>query len=165
MCVCDVSVVCLCVCVFVCVCLWLFVVCSACLAQLVERKTLNLVVVGSSPTVGTAFAFVLFCFCFCFCVCCSLLQSSKCLKSLAVFACCCSCRSLSAGVSVACLRTGLGVSHSATLPSCVCPLTRSLSPRSQSSHVLLPALATGFLSILLVLLAPLTATPAFPSSW
>uniref|UniRef100_A0AAV1U2G7 Uncharacterized protein n=1 Tax=Peronospora matthiolae TaxID=2874970 RepID=A0AAV1U2G7_9STRA len=27
-------------------------VCEACLAQLVERKTLNLVVVGSSPTVG-----------------------------------------------------------------------------------------------------------------
>jgi hypothetical protein len=43
--------------VFVCVCLWLFVVCSACLAQLVERKTLNLVVVGSSPTVGTAFVY------------------------------------------------------------------------------------------------------------
>ena len=32
----------------------------ACLAQLVERKTLNLVVVGSSPTVGTAFDFVSF---------------------------------------------------------------------------------------------------------
>ena len=28
------------------------------LAQLVERKTLNLVVVGSSPTVGVVFAFV-----------------------------------------------------------------------------------------------------------
>ena len=27
------------------------------LAQLVERKTLNLVVVGSSPTVGVLFAF------------------------------------------------------------------------------------------------------------
>uniref|UniRef100_A0AAV1U2W0 Uncharacterized protein n=1 Tax=Peronospora matthiolae TaxID=2874970 RepID=A0AAV1U2W0_9STRA len=27
-------------------------VCEACLTQLVERKTLNLVVVGSSPTVG-----------------------------------------------------------------------------------------------------------------
>ena len=39
---------------FVCVCVCC-VQCSACLAQLVERKTLNLVVVGSSPTVGTAF--------------------------------------------------------------------------------------------------------------
>ena len=29
------------------------------LAQLVERKTLNLVVVGSSPTVGVLFAFFL----------------------------------------------------------------------------------------------------------
>ena len=29
------------------------------LAQLVERKTLNLVVVGSSPTVGVLFLFVL----------------------------------------------------------------------------------------------------------
>uniref|UniRef100_A0AAV1U359 Uncharacterized protein n=1 Tax=Peronospora matthiolae TaxID=2874970 RepID=A0AAV1U359_9STRA len=29
-------------------------VCEACLAQLVERKTLNLVVVGSSPTVSMA---------------------------------------------------------------------------------------------------------------
>ena len=29
------------------------------LAQLVERKTLNLVVVGSSPTVGVLFAFLL----------------------------------------------------------------------------------------------------------
>ena len=33
------------------------------LAQLVERKTLNLVVVGSSPTVGVA-SFVLVCFVF-----------------------------------------------------------------------------------------------------
>ena len=31
------------------------------LAQLVERKTLNLVVVGSSPTVGVLFAFFFFC--------------------------------------------------------------------------------------------------------
>ena len=30
------------------------------LAQLVERKTLNLVVVGSSPTVGVAFALFIF---------------------------------------------------------------------------------------------------------
>ena len=30
------------------------------LAQLVERKTLNLVVVGSSPTVGVLFAFFIF---------------------------------------------------------------------------------------------------------
>ena len=30
------------------------------LAQLVERKTLNLVVVGSSPTVGERFFFILF---------------------------------------------------------------------------------------------------------
>jgi hypothetical protein len=33
------------------------------LAQLVERKTLNLVVVGSSPTVGTSKYFSLFCLC------------------------------------------------------------------------------------------------------
>ena len=32
------------------------------LAQLVERKTLNLVVVGSSPTVGASFIFYLFFF-------------------------------------------------------------------------------------------------------
>ena len=34
------------------------------LAQLVERKTLNLVVVGSSPTVGVSFIFYLFIFIF-----------------------------------------------------------------------------------------------------
>ena len=37
--------------------------CKTCLAQLVERKTLNLVVVGSSPTVGTSEYFSLFCLC------------------------------------------------------------------------------------------------------
>ena len=76
---------------FVCVCLWLFVVCSACLAQLVERKTLNLVVVGSSPTVGTAFAFVLCLFLLLFLLlcllqpvaaCCSLPSVSNLLQSL-----------------------------------------------------------------------------------
>ena len=69
---------------FVCVCLWLFVVCSACLAQLVERKTLNLVVVGSSPTVGTAFAFA-FVFVLAFvsvAACCSLPSVSNLLQSL-----------------------------------------------------------------------------------
>ena len=35
------------------------VICLARLAQSVERKTLNLVVVGSSPTVGIFFRFVL----------------------------------------------------------------------------------------------------------
>ena len=35
------------------------------LAQLVERKTLNLVVVGSSPTVGAFFVFVTSAFRFC----------------------------------------------------------------------------------------------------
>ena len=38
------------------VCLWWAWDLHACLAQSVERKTLNLVVVGSSPTVGIAFS-------------------------------------------------------------------------------------------------------------
>ena len=54
-------------CVVVCksafVCLWWAWDLHACLAQSVERKTLNLVVVGSSPTVGIAFSLAPRAFC------------------------------------------------------------------------------------------------------
>lgn len=50
-----VDVVCV-VCMWAFVCVGVVVAHEACLAQSVERKTLNLVVVGSSPTVGNLFA-------------------------------------------------------------------------------------------------------------